>query len=251
MSPSDPCPVSAALTAARRASPAHRLRAEHDAVVDLLPLARALARRYDRRGIDLEDLEQVAGLALVKAVRAFDPAAGHLRGYVTVCVLGEIKRYFRDTGWCVRPPRHIQDLQTPVADALWSEDAAEVDVSERARVARRLGIDEATVREVLAARRNFRALSLDRPAADGAPGLDARLGAHDDGFEATDRRLELRSLLSVLDADDRELLRMRFVDELPQHEIAARTGTTQKQVSRALARIMAAMREEAMREVAA
>lgn len=250
MSPSDHCPVSASLAAARHSSPDHRLRAEHDAVVDLLPMAHALARRYDRRGIDLEDLEQVAGLALVKAVRAFDPAAGHLRGYVTVCVLGEIKRHFRDTGWCVRPPRHIQDLQTPVADAMCSEDAAELDVSERTRVAHLLGIDEATVREVLAARRNFRALSLDRPAVDGAPDLATRLGAHDDGFDATDRRLELQSLLSVVDADDRELLRMRFVDEMSQHEIASRTGSTQKQVSRALARIMAAIRQQ-VRDAAA
>lgn len=252
MSILDDTSIAASLVASQSAPPPERARLEHDVVVYFLPMTHALARRYDHRGLELDDLEQVADLALVKALRRFDPAAGHLRGYVTASVLGEIKRHFRDLGWSVRPPRHIQDLQPVVVGAMSGEDEGSPGRSRRAQVADALGIDEATVCEVLSARANFRSLSLDHTRPDGSPCLAALLPTQEeDAFVESDRRSQLRSLFTVLDVSDRELLRMRFVEELSQQEIAARTDSTQKQVSRALDRIMRSLRHRATTRQAA
>jgi RNA polymerase sigma-B factor len=251
MSTIDDTFVSAALADARTASPSERARVERMVVEHFLPAARTLASRYARRGVDLDDLEQVAALALLRALRRFDPDAGHLRGFVTACVLGEIKKHFRDLGWAVRPPRHIQDLQSVVADAMVAADETVHDRRRSAQAALVLGLDESTVTEVLEARSNFRALSLDQATQDGGPGLEARLGASDEDVAACDRRAQLRSWYAVLDDDDRGLLRMRFVDELSQREIAEHVGVTQKQVSRALARVLAVLRDRAGSDQAA
>jgi RNA polymerase sigma-B factor len=178
MPPVDDTLVSAALAAARGASPSERARVERTLVEHFLPVARALASRYARRGVDLDDLEQVAALALLGALRRFDPDAGHLRGFVTACVLGEIKKHFRDLGWVVRPPRHIQDLQTAVADAMVAADDTVHGVRRSAQAALVLGLDEATVTEVLeapAARRPARAPW--RSPARGAGRRDGRVRA--------------------------------------------------------------------------
>jgi RNA polymerase sigma-B factor len=251
MSPCDDSSVSSALAAARAAPPPERARVEQEAVVHLLPMVRRLAVRYSRRGVEVDDLEQVAALALVKALRRFDPEAGALRGYVTACVLGEIKRHFRDSAWTVRPPRQIQDLQAAVVDAMCATEETDHDRTRRAQVADALGLDEATVAEVLEARADFRPLSLDRAETDGGPGLEARLAAHDDAFDACDRRSQIQSLCTELADADCELLRLRFVEELSQREIAERTGATQKQVSRALERVLRVLRARAALDVAA
>jgi RNA polymerase sigma-B factor len=254
MSLCDDSSVTLALAAACAAPPAERARVECEAVAHLLPMARRLAGQYAHRGVEVDDLEQVAALALVTSLRRFDPAAGQLRAFVATCVLGEVKRHFRDCSWTVRPPRHVQDLQSEVVDAMCAADPEiepqAPDRPRRARVAEALGIDEATVTEVLAARSNFRSLSLDRAAADGGPAMEARLAAPVDDFDACDRRSMVRSLCAVLPDDDCELLRLRFVDELSQREIAERTGATQKQVSRALERVLGVLRKRAALDAA-
>jgi RNA polymerase sigma-B factor len=243
--------IASALTASRSASRATQELVELQAVIFFRPMTHALARRYDRRGLELDDIKQVADLAVVKALRRFDPAAGHLRGFLTASVLGEIKKHFRDLAWAVRPPRDIQDLQSVVAEAM-SAEREPVDGHSRARdVALSLQIDESVVLEVMAARANFRSLSLERSIQDGVLGLEGLIASGRDAYADSDRRSELRSLCAVLSPDDRALLGMRFVDELSQHDIALRTGSTQKRVSRALARILTVLRDAAEHPTAA
>ena len=83
-----------------------------------MPIADSVVSRYRSRGVATEDLQQVAYLALTKAARRFDPSAGH--DFLSFCVptiRGEVRRYFRDKGWMVRPPRRIQELQARISQA--------------------------------------------------------------------------------------------------------------------------------------
>jgi RNA polymerase sigma-B factor len=237
--------VVAALAACRTAPLPERAALEDQIVTFYLPLTRSLARRYRFKGVDPEDLEQVANLALVKAIRRFDAEAGTMRGYVTATVVGEIKKYFRDYAWCVRPPRQVQELQSQVLQAM---DETHDDVPSRSRVetvARTLGVDCSLVTEVLLARGGFRSLSLDRPVVDGAPALADQISAGDDPYQEIEQRSLLSSICDDLDEGDKELLRLRYVEELSQRQIADLTQSTQKQVSRSLERILRTLRQRA------
>jgi RNA polymerase sigma-B factor len=246
----DESAILSALASCHDASPHDRDRIESEIVTFYLPMTHALARRYRFKGVDLEDLEQVADLALVKALRRFDPTAGNLRGYVTATVLGEIKKHFRDYAWCVRPPRQVQDLQSRVMDAMHE---VQDDLPQQTRigmVANTLGLERSLVTEVLMARGGFRSLSLDRPVEAGGRQLADQIADAHDPYQATERRSFLASVCVDLDEDDRELLRLRFVEELSQQQIADVVHSTQKQVSRSLERILSALRQRAHAEAA-
>lgn len=206
---------------------------EGSLVEDHLSLAEHLARVYRGRGVEDDDLLQVARLALVKAATRFDPDRGAFAPYAASTIRGEIKRYFRDHAWSVRPPRRLQELQARIAaesavGAAWTEDPE--------RIAVQLGVDVADVREALAAGSCFTADALQ----DGT-GATARA---DDGFDRVDAWLTVRSLRTTLSDDDRRLLAWRFVDELPQREIATRLGISQMQVSRRLSALLSRLRQE-------
>ena len=93
------------------------LRTEDELVLEHLGLARRLAARYASRGVELDDLVQVANLALIKAARGFKPERGAFPPFATATILGEIKKHFRDSSWTVRPPRRIQELQAQIVSA--------------------------------------------------------------------------------------------------------------------------------------
>jgi RNA polymerase sigma-B factor len=249
-SPHDDQSIAAVLLTSRTASPIHRQRLESQVVAFFQPLTHSLARRYGHRGVEQDDLQQIADLAMLKAMRRYDPQAGDLRGYVAATVLGEIKRYFRDHSWTVRPPRQIQDLQSRVVDAL-----ADVhdDLSDRPRtvvVAERLGVDRAVVTEVLLARGGFRALSLEWSAEPGGPRLADQVVDADDPHLETERHLFVTYVCAGLDDDERALLHLRFVEELSQTQIASRLHSSQKQVSRSLERILSSLRQRALSDAA-
>ena len=112
-------------------------------IEDNVPLARSMAARYRNRGIDLDDLEQVALLGLTKAAQRFDPDAGHdFLSYAVPTIRGELRRHFRDAGWMVRPPRRVQDLQARIAktvDYLGTFSAEDIDGSEERQVELKIG----------------------------------------------------------------------------------------------------------------
>ncbi|WP_020691560.1 sigma-70 family RNA polymerase sigma factor [Aeromicrobium massiliense] len=222
-----------------RAGTAERLAAENEVVRRHLRLAAALARRYHGRGVDDEDLVQVASLALVAAARRYDETRGDFASFATATVLGELKKHFRDLGWTVRPPRRIQTLQATIA-AVDARAWDETGTGRAAELAARLGQPVADVLEALQARGCFHADSLD--ATEGEPSL----GGVDDRFEQVDEWVSVTRLCRSLTDADRALLRMRFFEDLSQREIARRLDRNPMWVSRHLAALLGRLRTEAV-----
>jgi RNA polymerase sigma-B factor len=206
-------------------------------VLDHLGLAEAMARRVSRGSSDWADLRQVAYVGLVKAARRFTPERGDsFAAFAVPTITGELKRHLRDLGWMIRPPRGVQELHrrsAVVADELAQELGRHPTDHE---IARRLGVDAA---EVADARLAGHPLSLDETVGEGGVGLGDTLGGEDERLLGIDRRLGLAEALAELEEGQRELLRMRFVEERTQQQIADALGTTQMQVSRLQRRILA------------
>lgn len=230
------------------ASPEERA-ASLDRVVELnMRVAEAVARRYARKSIPVEDLTQVAYLALVRAVRSFDPAHERdLLSYAVPTMTGEIRRHFRDHSWTIRPPREVQRAHGRLV-----RSGAVLDRMDEASVSALADeVEESVdvVREALAARSCFSLLSLDTP--PGGEGSEAgevstlrEVGdpAGEVDVARTEARLMVAPLLRTLSPRERDLLRLRFADELPQREIATRLGMSQIQVSRLLQRLLLQLR---------
>ena len=217
--------------------------ARRDAVEGLLPLARALARRYHRGDEPLEDLEQVAAVGLLKAIDGFDLSRGTTFGsYAVPTIVGELRRHFRDKGWTVRVPRELQELSLRMGRAQDALTAKLGRPPSPAELAERL---EVSVEQVLEARElssAMRPVSLDRPASEDADGdigtLIDHIGGVDDGYDAADHRLSAGELLGRLPARERSIVELRFRDELTQTQIGERLGCSQMHVSRLLRRAL-------------
>jgi RNA polymerase sigma-B factor len=207
-------------------------------------LARSLAGRFARRGEDLDDLNQVALVGLVKAVQRFDLSRGtELTTFATATILGELKRHLRDRTWWVRPPRRVHDLYIKAQRAI-DELAQDLRRSPTlAELAQRIGASSEAVAEALEAGRLRNSSSLDAPGPSGDEGHGAgRVGEGDPGLAEVEGRLVLTPLLARLGERDRFVLNLRFVDGWSQTQIGARIGATQMQVSRMLARSLAQLR---------
>jgi RNA polymerase sigma-B factor len=222
----------------------------HDEVVRVnMRVAEAVARRYARRGIAIEDLTQVAYLALVRAVRRFDAAHERdLLAYAVPTIEGDIRRHFRDHGWTIRPPRDVQRAHTRLVRSGASLDR--YDTPQLEDLATQVEESVEVVREALSARTCFSLLSLDQPiGSGGSGGAGEGEGPTPDVADDADRsqeqaeaRLLVRPLVASLADRDQQILRWRFVDELSQREIAQRLGLSQIQVSRLLQRVLTQMR---------
>ncbi len=209
-------------------------------------VAEAVASRYYERGVDREDLRQVAYEGLTKAVLRFDPATRNdLLTYAVPTVRGEMLRYFRDRGWAVRPPRRIQDLQWRVNQAI---EALEHELGRSpndTEVIEHLGIEEAEYREALEAFGCFQPTSLDQTvSAESTTSLGDLLPGDDQASAASEARMTLAPVVRRLSERDRRVLRLRFFEDLTQEEIGKDLGVTQMQVSRLLSRILTTLREE-------
>jgi RNA polymerase sigma-B factor len=214
-----------------------------------MPLARRMASRYAGVSEPYDDLLQVASLGLLGAIDRFDASRGTpFAGFAKPTILGELKRYFRDKVWTVRVPRSVHDRMGEVEKAtekLTLELGRPPSIEE---LAAEVGVPAADVLEILEAKHNRRPLSLDAPPVGEDP-EDASgaewVGRPDGNFDLVDDRLAVESVLPSLDAREREILRLRFVEELPQTEIALRVGCSQMQISRLLRRALDRLREEA------
>jgi RNA polymerase sigma-B factor len=202
----------------------------------------ALARRFSSRRDSPEDMAQVARLGLLRALDRFDPSRGRpFATYAKATIVGELKRHVRDRTWSMRVPRSLQEnylVVLRVVDELTQELGRSPQIPE---VARRAGLTEEDVLEAMELSRAQRPVSLDTPAGpeDGRP-LD--FGADDPGFGTIDSRALLGSLLARLSDRDRQILALRFGEQLTQAEIAGRLGVSQMYISRLLARTLARMR---------
>jgi RNA polymerase sigma-B factor len=216
-------------------------RAREELVARFLPLARQLARRYQRGPEPLDDLFQVASLGLVKAIDRFDPdRTTAFSSYAVPTMVGELKRYFRDFGWAVHVPRGMQERTVAVQSTVTRLSKELGRSPAPAEVAESLEITEEQVLEALEAALAYDALSLEAP----RPGAeDAGEGAFGDTIGEEDERYELVELgvtiapqLRALPERERRILRMRFVDDMTQSEIASHIGVSQMHVSRLIRR---------------
>jgi len=202
-------------------------------------VAEALARRFAGRGELLEDLEQVAQFALVRAVERFDPDRGvPFVGFAVPTVLGELKRHFRDRTWSGSVRRAVKELLPRVRAATEQIEAASGRSATPQEVADHLDISVEEVLEALEAGRWYRADSLSRPGADGGEELGARVAATEDGVALAVDRLLVESLLDQLESRERRIVVARFFDEMTQDQIAEELGISQMHVSRLLRRAL-------------
>ena len=211
-----------------------------------LPLARSLARRYDRSSEPFEDLLQVASVGLLKALDRFDPERGFsFPSYAVPTILGEMRRYFRDCSWSVHVPRGDQERALKVREAqemLTNEHGHAPTVNQLAVY---LELDTEQVLDALQATQAYEALSLDAPRAGGegeTTTLGETMGHEDERYEMIELDATILTALEHIPARERTMLHMRFVGELTQTEIAARLGISQMQVSRLLRRSLNQLR---------
>jgi len=202
------------------------------------PLARSVARRYHSRGEPLEDLTQVAMVGLLKAISRFDPERGFaFTSYATPTMLGELKRYFRDSGWALHVPRGVKERAVELAavtDQLSSRLGRSPSLSELAQA---LGVSEEQTLEAIEAYHARHAAPLEHRSddEDAAALSPARfLGAEDERLEQAEYLSVIAKGVRSLSESDRLILYLRFGRDLTQSEIARRVGTSQMQVSRLL-----------------
>jgi RNA polymerase sigma-B factor len=223
--------------------------AREQLVARFLPLARQLARRYQRGGEQLDDLVQVASLGLLKAIDRFDPARETaFSSFAVPTILGELKRHFRDKGWSVRVPRDLQELAVKV-DRVGDEMSRELGRAPTpVEIAERTGTTLEQVLEAREASAAYRAVSLDRPRTDDEEDGDSyadAMGAEDPGFGLAEDSATVERLMRVLSDREREVLRLRFEEDLTQSEIGQRVGVSQMHVSRLIRQSIARLRDEA------
>ena len=211
-----------------------------------MPLARSLARRYDRSSEPFEDLLQVASLGLLKALDRFDPALGHpFASFAVPTILGEMRRHFRDAGWSVHVPRGSQERALKVRDAQERLANAHGRAPTVNELAQYLELSTEEVIDALQAIQAYESLSLDAPrpgATDEATSYGDAMGEEDARYELVELDATVSAVLGRIPAREREILRMRFVEDLTQTEIADRVGISQMQVSRLLRRSLDQLR---------
>lgn len=211
-----------------------------------LPLARQLARRYQRPEEPFDDLFQVACLGLVKAIDRFDlEREVAFSSYAVPTILGEIKRYFRDRTWSVRVPRDLQELALKVDRAVSDLSLTLHRQPTVAEIGEKVGVEEEDVLEALEASGAYKATSLESPRGseeDGGDTLGDTLGTVEHGFSLAEDRATIEHLMRSISAREREVLRLRFEEDLTQAEIGELIGVSQMQVSRIIRQSVARLR---------
>jgi RNA polymerase sigma-B factor len=231
---------------------AERRPMDRDALVRrYLPLARHVAARFGGGSEPMDDLQQVAALGLLKAIDRFDPSMGtSFSSYAVPTITGEVRRHFRDHTWSIRVPRELQETAVRIGKLepeLQHELGRAPTVAE---LAERCGCTEEFVLDAREAAGANRMASLDAPLGgdeDGGSFADL-LGARDIELERVERALALDSALMILDERDREILYLRFKEELTQAAIGERVGLSQMHVSRLIRQALGRLREAGMQQ---
>ena len=204
-----------------------------------MPLARSLARRYERSSEPLDDLVQVAAMGLVKAIDRFEPERGNaFVSFAVPTILGELRRYFRDNCWDVHVPRGAQERALKVEQAqgrLTSDRGRAPTVSELAQY---LELDTEQVLDAMQAAQAYGVMSLEAPRAaangDEAPTYGDMLGELDERYALVEDGVTIAGALKHLPERERLVLALRFGEDMTQSEIAVRIGVSQMHVSRLL-----------------
>ena len=222
-----------------------RAQCRDDVITAFQPLARRTAIKFQRRGEELEDLVQVAVIGLIKAVDRFDPSRGvHFVHYALPTMLGELKRHFRDRAWAVRVNRGLQETHLRIVRAVPELSQALQRTPSTADIAEHLGISEEEVLEGTRCAGAYTTRSLnDMVVGSDDIQLGDMMGDADAMLELVPDRVALHEVVQRLPAREREILKLRFMDNLTQAEIAALIGVSQMHVSRLLTKAFAQLKE--------
>jgi RNA polymerase sigma-B factor len=228
------------------ARPPTREAGERDELVrQHLRLAEHLARRFANRGIPLDDLVQVASLALVNAVDRYDPTRGTtFSTFATPTIVGEIKRHFRDRSWDLRVPRRVKELHLRLNEVVGRLNQQLGRSPTIAELAHATQASEEEVLEAIEAGHAFRAQTIHPTEGDREVLITSALAQHDDALHAADDRLLVAELLASLPPREQLIVRLRFFEGMTQDDIAARLGISQMHVSRLLARTLEFLRTQ-------
>ncbi|WP_333736174.1 RNA polymerase sigma factor SigF [Streptomyces sp. IBSBF 2806] len=213
-----------------------------------MSLVRFAAGRFRGRGPEeMEDIVQVGMIGLIKAIDRFDLSReAEFTSFAIPYIVGEIKRFFRDTTWAVHVPRRLQEARVHLARAteeLRSRLGRTPTVKELSEL---MSLPEEEVREARLAANGYNSSSLDATISgseEGESALQDFIGAEDGALELVEDFHALAPLLGELDDRDRQIIHMRFVEELTQAQIGERLGVSQMHVSRLLSRTLARLRE--------
>ncbi|MGW6566745.1 SigB/SigF/SigG family RNA polymerase sigma factor [Streptomyces sp. NPDC054975] len=211
-----------------------------------LSLVKFAARRFRNRAEPTEDIIQVGTIGLIKAIDRFETGRDvEFSAFALPTIVGEMKRFFRDTSWAVQVPRRLQELRIDLAKAVDTLEQRLGRRPTRAELAAHLHLDEESVAEGEQASNGYVARSLDTPTGEDETTVTAgarRLGAEERAFELIDALESLKPLIAELDARDRRILELRFGEELTQAQIGERLGLSQMHISRLLARVLDELR---------
>ncbi|HEY7605133.1 MAG TPA: SigB/SigF/SigG family RNA polymerase sigma factor [Gaiellaceae bacterium] len=217
-------------------------------IESFIPVVRSIAYRYAGRGEQLDDLEQVASVGLIKAIERFDLDRDvELMTYVFPTVVGELKRHFRDRGWSVTVPRRLKELHYRLSRLIEELTATLGRSPTIAELAQEAGVDEEEVVEALEVGRAYASRSLTRALDSDESGGAELIDLIDDeerGYEAAENRELLASGLKALDDRERRIVQLRFVEGLTQSQIAVEIGISQMHVSRLIRRALEKLSEE-------
>lgn len=209
-----------------------------------LGLAASLAARFSSRQEAADDLHQAALLGLLHAIDRFDPTRNiQFTTFAWATISGELKRHFRDRTWGVRVPRRVQELYLVTAEAtdtLTNTLGRSPTVPE---LAAHLGIGEEDVIEALEARSAYRVASIDAPIGSDTDDGARQIGDDDRGYQVVEQRSLISDLTSRLEPRERQIIQLRFAEEMTQAEIAERIGVSQMHVSRLLSVSLAKLRD--------
>jgi RNA polymerase sigma-B factor len=197
----------------------------------------------------LDDLVQVASVGLLNAIERFEPGRGKkFTSFAAPTIVGELKRHFRDTTWSLHVPRRAQEQGLAIEQAMETLTNRHGRTPTVAEVAEHLHISTEEVLDGLLAANAYQTLSLDAPHKlhdddEREDSLGEALGADDERYSLVEEDVTLAGVLRTLPARERQILHLRFVEDLTQTEIAARVGVSQMQVSRLLRESIARLRE--------
>jgi len=221
--------------------------ARDELVRRFLPFARSLAFRYSGGGEPSDDLVQVASVGLMAALERYDPGRGvPFAAFAGPTILGELRRHFRDRVWTMRVPRGLQERIRNVDEAVAKLNNQLEHSPTVTELGKYLGIQEDEVLEAFAASDARRTVSLDRPPTssdDDEPAISERIGDEDPAYELVENRSAIQVGIGELNEVEREVLRLRFVEDLTQSRIATEIGYSQMHVSRIIRRALSRLRE--------
>ena len=214
--------------------------ARRELVERFLPLARQLARRYQRGTEPLDDLIQVASIGLVKAIDRFDPDRGTaFSSYAVPTITGELKRYFRDSGWAVHVPRGMQERVMGVNAAVTRLSRSLGRSPSAEEIGEAIGASAAEVLEAMEAGFAYDAISLEASRSSDSEEGDSYaelLGEEDGRYDLVEYQATIAAELRALPSRDRLVIHLRFSEDLTQSAIAERIGVSQMHVSRLIRR---------------